>query len=147
MKFKARCMFVGKRNANGMYYPPEVIKKMVDDFNENKVESGQAYGSVEPSPRETTPELDLKRVSHAVRSINLDDECVTVECETLDTPMGGLLSDLLREVPVSINPVMMGSIGEDNSLGEDAKVLRFDITSTLNEFLPQNMIEVINEEV
>jgi hypothetical protein len=130
VEFVAKCMYPDRRNANGIYYPREVIEKAVAEF-QSKINQNIAVGELNPTyivGEFTHPSTNLDRVSHKITSLSIGEECCVAEGVTLNTPLGKILQQLLTEdCTVGINPCIMATVSNENVLDIDAKIIRFDI--------------------
>ena len=130
MEFVAKCMYPDRRNANGIYYPREVIEKAVAEF-QSKINQNIAVGELNPTyivGEFTHPSTNLDRVSHKITSISIGEECCVAEGVTLNTPNGIILQQLLTEgCTLGINPCLITTVSNENVLDIDAKIIRFDI--------------------
>ncbi len=133
-KFSAECMVMGERNINGHYYPPHVVKKMVVDHKDTTEFS---FGTISDV---TTPMLDICKISHKITSVDLvpHNNCVAVTGETFLIQNGENLGGRVEGfhhggMDMYINPVIMTTLRDDPEidgkvLGEDSKIIRFDIS-------------------
>jgi hypothetical protein len=129
VEFVAKCMYPDRCNANGIYYPREVIEKAVENY-QSRINQNDALGELSPTRigEEMHTTIDLDRVSHKITKLYVGDECCVAEGATLNTPNGILLQQLLTEgCTLGINPCLIATASNENVLDIDAKIIRFDI--------------------
>lgn len=150
IKFTANCMFIGKQNINGVYYPEDVVRSMFSGYVPTVLDE-RSFGMMDYEP---SVEINMDRISHTITDMSLDLEnmCVTVTGRAMtNMPMGKVLRDLLDEydVKMGINPVIIGTINEVDgveTLSSDARILRFDITPESQLVAPQNFIKRVTDD-
>jgi len=122
------------KNRNGRVYPEGVLRKEIEDYNNNMVKQNRALGELDHSDSNV---VNLKNVSHNILKIYWKGDDVCGDIEILDGeefPAGRIAAGLLRRgIPVGISSRGMGSVSEslDGSVtvNDDFKLLTFDLVS------------------
>lgn len=92
-------------------YSAEVLKKAVADV-QGQVNERRMLGTLGNTE---DGKIDLRKVSHLVKSITFEDGKVVGEVEILDTEKGKILKDLLdRKVEVAMRPEGVGHVFTDD---------------------------------
>ena len=76
------------KNRNGRMYPMNVLRKEVERYNENNVQSGRALGEL---GHPEGPTVNLDRVSHKIVSLKESGSNFIGKAKILSTPMGKIL--------------------------------------------------------
>lgn len=92
MKFKCILAEAGVPNKNKVVFTKEVLEKSVADYQE-KIKKNQSFGHLD-TPQGST--LTLSKVSHIVKSLEMQDDKVVAEVETIGTPNGEILNYLIN---------------------------------------------------
>lgn len=109
-------------NENGRIYTKEVVLKMIDRFKE--FPQGM-FGELN-HPESSI--VSLANVSHIVTELRLNENSKTLECsyETLSTPNGILLSNLLKITDIDLGPRGTGIVNEKTKEVEEYELIAFD---------------------
>jgi len=108
-------------------YPTDEVKKAINDFMENSViHLGEMDGD--------TQHINLDRVSHRINKTYVDDDGWWVaEIETIETPMGNILSQLLEAgIEPRLTPRSTGRIvDESKHFGtvSDLQIITIDVVA------------------
>jgi hypothetical protein len=100
LKFKAVLQTLGERNNNGRIYPPEAIKDALEK-NKERINKRQFIGELDHPDngndiaRQGTPKL--KEASHVITKVWIEGNKVYGEGETLSTPNGQILRNLILD--------------------------------------------------
>lgn len=111
----------------GRVYPRAVLDRAVADL-QPKVKARSLIGAIDPPGNPRCGPQPLADVSHVVTRLDLGDDYLEVEVEPLATPHGRVLVELLKTEKVVFNPKGMGTIGEDGVIGDDFRIVGFDVT-------------------
>lgn len=122
------------KNRNGRVYPEGVLRKEIEDYNNNMVKQNRALGELDHSDSNV---VNLKNVSHNIVNIYWKGDDVMGDIEILDGdefPAGRIAAGLLRRgIPVGISSRGMGSVQESHDgtviVNDDFKLLTFDLVS------------------
>jgi hypothetical protein len=122
------------KNRNGRIYPKDVLKREIDKYIENMVDMNRALGELDHSAESV---VNLKNVSHNIKSIYWKGNDVVADLEILDAPefpAGRIAAGLLRrKIPVGISSRGMGSVDEAKdgtvTVNDDFNLLTFDLVS------------------
>ena len=82
------------KNRNGRMYPMNVLRKEVERYNENNVQSGRALGEL---GHPEGPTVNLDRVSHKIVSLKESGSNFIGKAKILSTPMGKIAESLISE--------------------------------------------------
>tara|TARA_B100000214_G_scaffold307214_1_gene238358 strand:- start:986 stop:1636 length:651 start_codon:yes stop_codon:yes gene_type:complete len=96
------------QNRNGRMYPMSVLRKEVQRYNENHVQSGRALGEL---GHPEGPTVNLDRVSHKIVSLKESGSNFIGKAKLLSTPMGKIASSLIEEgVKLGVSSRGIGSL-------------------------------------
>jgi hypothetical protein len=95
-------------NLNNRCYSMESFKKAVEQY-QKQIDSSRAYGTVGYSDFLGT---DIRKVSHIVESISVDDTEAYATIKLLDTPAGIEASKMISEGTVVLRPYGTGKVNE-----------------------------------
>ena len=109
------------QNRNGRMYPMETLRKEVQRYNENHVQSGRALGEL---GHPDGPTVNLDRVSHKIVSLKENGSNFIGKAKILGTPMGKIAESLISEgVRLGVSSRGIGSLKQTregvNIVGED----------------------------
>jgi len=109
------------QNRNGRMYPMSVLRKEVQRYNENHVQSGRALGEL---GHPDGPTVNLDRVSHKIVSLKESGSNFIGKAKILSTPMGKIAESLISEgVKLGVSSRGIGSLKATregvNVVGED----------------------------
>ena len=96
------------QNRNGRMYPMSVLRKEVQRYNENHVQSGRALGEL---GHPEGPTVNLDRVSHKIVSLKESGSNFIGKAKILSTPMGQIAQSLIGEgVKLGVSSRGIGSL-------------------------------------
>ena len=96
------------KNRNGRMYPMETLRKEVQRYTENHVNSGRALGEL---GHPDGPTVNLDRVSHKIVSLKENGSNFIGKAKILDTPMGKIAKNLIDEgVKLGVSSRGIGSL-------------------------------------
>ena len=96
------------QNRNGRMYPMSVLRKEVQRYNENHVQSGRALGEL---GHPDGPTVNLDRVSHKIISLKESGSNFIGKAKILSTPMGKIAESLISEgVKLGVSSRGIGSL-------------------------------------
>ena len=96
------------KNRNGRMYPMETLRKEVQRYTENHVNSGRALGEL---GHPDGPTVNLDRVSHKIVSLKENGTNFIGKAKILNTPMGKIASSLVEEgVKLGVSSRGIGSL-------------------------------------
>jgi len=109
------------KNRNGRMYPMETLRKEVERYNENHVQSGRALGEL---GHPDGPTVNLDRVSHKIVSLKENGTNFIGKAKILSTPMGKIAESLISEgVKLGVSSRGIGSLKQTregvNIVGDD----------------------------
>jgi len=96
------------QNRNGRMYPMSVLRKEVQRYNENHINSGRALGEL---GHPEGPTVNLDRVSHKIVSLKESGSNFIGKAKILSTPMGNIAKSLIGEgVKLGVSSRGIGSL-------------------------------------
>ena len=108
------------KNRNGRVYPMPVLQREVTNYNENFVQKSRALGEL---GHPDGPTINLDRVSHQIVELYQDGSNYVGKAKLLETPMGQIAKNLLREgVQLGVSSRGVGSLeskGGSNYVRDD----------------------------
>ena len=108
------------KNRNGRVYPMPVLQREVTNYNENFVQKSRALGEL---GHPDGPTINLDRVSHKIVELYQDGSNYVGKAKLLETPMGSIAKNLLREgVQLGVSSRGVGSLeskGGSNYVRDD----------------------------
>ena len=109
------------KNRNGRMYPMETLRKEVQRYTENHVNSGRALGEL---GHPDGPTVNLDRVSHKIVSLKENGTNFIGKAKILSTPMGKIAESLINEgVKLGVSSRGIGSLQQTregvNIVGSD----------------------------
>ena len=114
---------IGKENLNNRVYAREVVDKIIEDFKPGMLGHLGFTENIE--------HLIVENSSHKVNKIFIKDNNLMGEIELLDTKSGNIVKIIMENSVV--RPRGIGSINKDGNIGEDYKILSFDIIDKKND--------------
>jgi hypothetical protein len=100
------------QNRNGRIYPKEVMKKEVERYMKEYVDSKRAFGEL---GHPDGPTINLDRVSHMIVSLREDGDNFIGKAKIMDTPMGKIAKNLLDEgAKLGVSSRGLGSLKVNN---------------------------------
>ncbi len=109
------------QNRNGRMYPMSTLRKEVERYTENHINSGRALGEL---GHPDGPTVNLDRVSHKIISLKENGSNFIGKAKILSTPMGKIAESLISEgVKLGVSSRGIGSLKSTregvNIVGED----------------------------
>ena len=83
----------GAQNQNGRVYDREVLIREVNNYMENFVKVGNAYGELD---HPESPIVSLKNASHVVKDLWWDGDDLCGRVELLNTPAGNIVKAIIQ---------------------------------------------------
>jgi hypothetical protein len=104
----------GIKNKNGRLYPVEVLRREVDRYTKEYVDSNRALGEL---GHPTNPSINLDRVSHKIISLREDGNNIIGRAKIMDTPFGKIVKNLMDEgVKLGVSSRGLGSLQEKDGV-------------------------------
>ena len=96
------------QNRNGRMYPMATLRKEVQRYNENHIQTGRALGEL---GHPEGPTVNLDRVSHKIVSLKENGTNFIGKAKILSTPMGKIAESLISEgVKLGVSSRGIGSL-------------------------------------
>ena len=83
----------GAKNQNGRVYDKKVLLREVNNYMENFVKVGNAYGELD---HPESPIVSLKNASHVVKDLWWDGDDLCGRVELLNTPAGNIVKEIIK---------------------------------------------------
>ena len=83
----------GAQNQNGRVYDKKVLIREVNNYLENFVKVGNAYGELD---HPESPIVSLKNASHVVKDLWWDGDDLCGRVELLNTPAGNIVKEIIK---------------------------------------------------
>ena len=120
------------KNQNGRVYPKHILEKEVEKYVATSIAENRALGELD-HPESTV--INLKNVSHNIKSLWWEGDDLMGKIEILPTPSGNILRELFaNNITVGISSRGMGSVqplGEGTvEVQDDFELLAWDFVST-----------------
>jgi len=120
------------KNQNGRVYPKHILENEVEKYVATSIAENRALGELD-HPESTV--INLKNVSHNIKSLWWDGDDLMGKIEVLPTPSGNILRELFaNNITVGISSRGMGSVqplGEGTvEVQDDFELLCWDFVST-----------------
>ncbi len=120
------------KNQNGRVYPKDILERVVEGYIATSVAENRALGELD-HPESAV--INLKNVSHNIKSLWWDGDDLMGKIEILPTPSGNILRELFaNNITVGISSRGMGSVqplGEGTvEVQDDFELLCWDFVST-----------------
>ena len=120
------------KNQNGRVYPKHILENEVEKYIASAIAENRALGELD-HPESTV--INLKNVSHNIKSLWWDGDDLMGKIEVLPTPSGNILRELFaNNITVGISSRGMGSVqplGEGTvEVQDDFELLCWDFVST-----------------
>jgi hypothetical protein len=124
-------MMANKPNRNNRIYPKDVLKNAVNVYNENFINAKRAVGELNHN---STPSIDLTKVSHIITSLQEKGDYFYGRAKILNTPMGKIAQSLIDEgVVLGVSSRALGSVRPTNEgynvVGNDLIISTVDIVA------------------
>lgn len=104
------------QNRNGRVYPKEVLRKEVDRYRRQFIESNRALGEL---GHPDGPTINLDRVSHKIVALWEDGDNFVGRAEILDTPFGKIVKNLMDAgVTLGVSSRGLGTMKKVNGVNE-----------------------------
>lgn len=121
----------GAKNQNGRIYKKAILEREVNNYVENFIKTGNAYGELD---HPESPIVSLKNASHVVKKLwwNGDDLMGTVEL--LNTPSGNIVKEIVKGGhTIGISSRGTGSVTQTNEgtleVQDDFELVCWDFVS------------------
>lgn len=119
-----------KENKNGRVYPSKVLFKEAERYDKELVRKNRALGEL---GHPEGPTVNLDKVSHCIKELWIEGNDVYGKAKILDTPMGNIVSGLIKEgINIGVSTRGMGSLekkGNVNVVQDDFVLSAVDIVA------------------
>ena len=121
----------GAKNQNGRIYKREILEQEVQNYIENFVKVGNAYGELD-HPESAI--VSLKNASHVVKELWWEGEDLMGRVELLNTPSGNIVKEIVRGGhTIGISSRGTGSVTQTNEgtlmVQDDFQLVCWDFVS------------------
>lgn len=105
-------MQADKQNRNGRVYPFEILNREASRYINEYVNKGRAFGEL---GHPAGPTINLERVSHLIKELNVVGSDFYGKAKILDTPYGNIVRNLINEgASFGVSTRGMGTLVEKN---------------------------------
>jgi len=80
-------------NRNNRIYPQHIMRKAMDNYIKEKVETHRAYGELD---HPSGPKINPDRICHLIESLEWNGNQVYGKAKILDTPMGNIVRGIME---------------------------------------------------
>ena len=115
---------------HGEVFPEGAIEKVIEEYNENFVKQGKAYGELwhPDSILDLGAVINLSNASHLITKLKVEDNNLLCDVKVLETPKGKELEKLLPYCEIKPRAIGLIGMGEDgNNIVENYEIISFDI--------------------
>lgn len=111
------------KNRNGRVYPLDIMKREVERYDREYVQTARAFGELEHPSGGNTPSINLDRVSHIITKIWQEGNYFKARAKILDTPCGRIVKAMIKEgCQLGVSSRALGSVTMKNGtnyVGDD----------------------------
>lgn len=102
------------KNRNGRIYPMNVLEPKVNEYNTKFIKENRAFGELN-HPK--GPTVNLDRVSHIVKDLQVEGNNFKGKAKIMETPMGKIVQNLMDEgARLGVSTRGMGSLKQTNGI-------------------------------
>lgn len=102
------------KNRNGRIYPMNVLEPKVNEYNTKFIKENRAFGELN-HPK--GPTVNLDRVSHIVKDLQVEGNNFKGKAKIMETPMGKIVQNLMDEgARLGVSTRGMGSLKQMNGV-------------------------------
>lgn len=112
-------------NNNKRRYSKELLERELGKIN-TKMESRSLWGELGHPP---SPEVQPERIAILVEQLQWKGNNVYGRAKVLNTPMGKIAQELVKEGRLGISSRGLGTVGEDGYVNEDYKLITYDLVT------------------
>ena len=153
MKFKGLCACSERKNANGRIYPYELLKREIEKFDKEMVQTGRALGELEHS---SSPEISPDRAAVRFLSITEDNQswiaegvilCSDKKNNVYGTPCGDVLASLTNYgTKWGLSTRALGEVDESTGQVTDLQLCTIDavVNPSIGELVSSNGDRFVN---
>jgi hypothetical protein len=109
-------------NGNGRVYPRNILEREIDKITE-KISNKCLFGELS---HPTNPSINPERISHIVESLEWKNNDVYGKAKVLNTPMGNITKELIKEGRIGISSRGLGTVSE-GKVNDDYNLITYDI--------------------
>jgi len=121
------------KNQNGRVYPKETLMREAKKYSNTQIKERRALGELDHPDSSV---VNLNNVSHNVLDMDWTGNDLTGTVEVLSTPAGNILKELFKAgIKLGISSRGLGSVKEDNQIGEDTVEVQPDFELIAFDFV------------
>lgn len=113
-------------NNNGRRYKKEILEREINKFMSEKVSKKSSFGELS---HPSGPEINLDKVAIVVESLEWRGSDVYGKAKILDTPMGKIAKELVKEGSLGISSRGLGTVSESGYVNEDFNLITYDLVA------------------
>ncbi len=124
-----------KPNLVGNIYTKEAINKMKESIEE-AMRSGFCGGEIihDSEDRTLSTSIDLSKVTHQIKKVDVIDDFLIVDVEFMDTPDGKMAKSLVESAAGLLRPTIAGHLDPIDRTVRVERVISFDIVQYHEDF-------------
>lgn len=123
-------MQADQKNKNGRIYPYQILSRECGRYSSDYVAQNRALGEL---GHPEGPTINLERVSHIIKNLNIDGRDVIGKAKIMETPYGKIVQNLISEgAKLGVSSRGMGSLKEFqgvNMVQDDFNLAAVDIVA------------------
>lgn len=121
----------GAKNQNGRVYTRQILEREVNNYNENFIKVGNAYGELD---HPDSPVVSLKNASHVVKELWWKGNDLLGKIQLLNTPSGNIVKEIIKGGhTIGISSRGTGSVQQTNEgtlmVQDDFELVCWDFVS------------------
>tara|TARA_Y100000310_G_scaffold331876_1_gene406303 strand:- start:279 stop:890 length:612 start_codon:yes stop_codon:yes gene_type:complete len=121
------------KNQNGRVYPIETLMREAKKYENVQIKERRALGELDHPDSSV---VNLNNVSHNILEMHWQGDDLSGTVEVLGTPAGNILKELFKAgIKLGISSRGLGSVSEDDSLGEDTVEVQPDFELIAFDFV------------
>ncbi len=132
------------KNNNGRRYKKDLLKRESDKFISEKIATKTGFGEL---MHPTGPEINLDKVSILIESLEWKGVDLYGKAKILNTPMGKIARELVKEGNLGISSRGLGTVSESGYVNEDFNLITYDLVadaSNPNSKFVNGILEGVN---
>jgi hypothetical protein len=114
------------KNNNGRRYKKELLEREVTKFVSEKVKNRSSFGELS---HPSGPDINLDKVAIVIESLEWKGGDVYGKAKILDTPMGKIAKELVKEGRLGISSRGLGTVSESGYVNEDFNLITYDLVA------------------
>ena len=114
------------KNNNGRRYKKELLERETNKFISEKVTTKTGFGEL---MHPAGPEINLDKVAILIESLEWKGADLYGKAKILNTPMGKIAKELVKEGNLGISSRGLGTVSESGYVNEDFNLITYDLVA------------------